>query len=374
MNEKNLRKDGASHILPQAAKTALLSLVILAFALNASAANSFCDSLITSPNLPPILGSGSAGFQGILLASIVIILIMIGVVSILYLFGYAFRIDKLLRFSKTEIGEIAVTVIVVLVFLGSFYLINGIASNNLFSLGNINGGLNSGIFYSDCNNLSTAGTNILSQLWGLMISQQTIAFMSSLNFHFMTTYWGLSNVVPLSGLSLISYSLIGTMVTITGAVFSVLFVLAAIIGIFYVLFPIFLFVGIILRSFPWTRAAGGAFLGLFIGFYIMFPLLVYMLISVSAVQPNPGIPISSVSSGFDIGAGDVNSLTSFFSQGAIQIMNQTYDFITIVIGQSFYLIMAAVLSFMISYDFTETMGDFLGSPSLSSKNVLKKLV
>jgi hypothetical protein len=45
-----------------------------------------------------------------------------------------------------------------------------------------------------------------------------------------------------------------------------------------------------------------------------------------------------------------------------------------VIGTGLEVLFALVISFIISFDFMEAVGDLLGAPSLKSSNTLKKII
>ncbi|MDE1833058.1 MAG: hypothetical protein KGH58_01425, partial [Candidatus Micrarchaeota archaeon] len=198
---------------------------------------------------------------------------------------------------------------------------------------------------------------------------------------------------PYLGLQTVS-SLVNVLNSFLGAFALVLVGAGVLIGLLYTIFPLFLYVGIVLRTIPWTRAAGGSFLGVFLGFYIVFPLLLYsMLGAYNAVFPGQAQQLS------DVGA-STTSLTSVVSGSATSTFNPlsilnlfgsllgkatggfayilsqgTLQFIITQDIQPFaYVGFALVISFIISFDFLEAAGDMLGAPSLTSENMLKKII
>ena len=242
-----------------------------------------------------VIFSGHAlAAQSILMVSLLIMLVMSFAVAIIYGIGYSFRLDKLLRFAKSEIGEIILTLLIVMIFVGTFTLTSaGTSSSNFFAAGN--GLLNNNIFVSDCSLLSQESFELIPHLFGLGIGASTLMFFGSLTVNLMPNYMGVS-FRPIAGITALT-PVLNTMIFGTWGAITILMGVGAFLVIIYSLFPLFLYIGIILRTLPWTRPAGGAFLGMFIAFYIMFPLLIYfMLVSYVPYIGTPGlsIPINPV--------------------------------------------------------------------------------
>ncbi len=352
--------------IPEKAKKArllILPILLLAMLSGVSHAqvSNFCSQITSSSITGTVVGSGTTT----LLWAFVIVLIMILLASIAYMLGYAFHIDKLTRFSLSELGEIAVTVIVILVFFGALFL-SSPASGNFFALSNGNFGAST--FQNDCLTIGTTAQNMIGQIESLLAQQLGWNFVSGINYKFYITYFG-AEASPLAGFAYISNS-VGYLVPITGGIFAFLLAVMAAFYVIYSLFPLFLFLGIILRAFTVSRPAGGAFLGLFAGFYIAFPLLVSVLITCgnnACVGATAGIP--NVLNG-------INGVTSWNEDSTTGLVNISPipNFIESVLVPTLYVIFALIVSFLISFDFMEAVGDLLGAPSLSSSQVLKKLV
>ncbi|MEM3876034.1 MAG: hypothetical protein QXP35_03070, partial [Candidatus Micrarchaeaceae archaeon] len=186
-------------------------------------------------------------------------------------------------------------------------------------------------------------------------------------------------------------------ITISGMLIMLLFGMSIILGIIYAFFPIFLYIGIVLRAVPWTRAAGGAFLGLFAGLYIMFPIMLYFGLmgpaafqclastssastaSTSSACPNSAASaLSQVNSNFQASkVSSVNSGINIFTSiiNTINGVIAPFGFITTYILEPvLYTLIIYIFSLIIAFNFMEQVGDLLGAPSLSSEHALKNVI
>lgn len=350
----------------------------LVYATNGGAAAVFCQSAIVGG---PLAATGQSPINYLLMNSLLIILAMVLLIGVTYMIGYGFKLDRLIRFSRAELGEIAVTLIAVMVFLGGFSIFiiyqtlpsgTSVATlpGNFINLSPVSG-VTPDIFFSDCESMATivyAGLSNLISLWEV---QQSDTFAQSYSFSLKWSEEGYS-VGPLTGLEM-SVAFITTIVTLTYFLIGLDVIIPGVLGVLFGILPIFLFVGIILRSFPWTRAAGGAFLGLFIGFYIIFPLLLYLLISAVTLTGFQAAAMSINDQVSNIGGG-FNSFEAFVPSAQNLGLGDAISFVQNVLGQEFYVVFAVVVAFIIAYDFMEAAGDMLGAPSLSSSQALKNVI
>lgn len=329
-------------------------------------ASTFCSGIIPKTTT---MTSGNLLSSGTLVISISLVALMFAIVGFTYAIGYAFGISPLLNFSKTEIGEIGITLIIIIVLLGTMSTITGGTSpGNIFSNYNFYG-----VFNKDCNVMTLAALNTTSDFRTVAITQDFFSLLSSTTVSVSPDYFGFS-FMPYVGLTVIN-QIIKIMMGFTGVIIALFFGLSIFLAIIYGLFPIFLYIGIVLRIIPWTRAAGGAFLGLFIGFYILLPLLIGFVATVSFTS----VPVVSFpSSLFAFSANPIadltNPVTSIATLVSFVSSNILVLFIEGVIAPSIYVIIGVVISIILSLDFAETMGDLLGAPSLSSGHALKGLV
>ena len=385
-----MRKDNADGIafgvrFGSAAKISLLSLLCFAMLACLPSAQTpitwtnvgFCTSALSPQN--SVLEVGPNNFNTLILVSALLLFLMVTIASFVYLIGYAFRVDKLMRFGKAELGEVAITAIIVIIFLGSFAALSSFptvsVSGAVYSTvpGNFlaiaPSTLSPNLYLSDCNALSQASLTALGDLPPLLVSQKWVELYTSISFGQYIAYAGASEK-PFAGLNIVNIAL--SDITNLGFVIAFLpIAVALIIGLFFAVFPLFLYLGIIFRTIPWTRAAGGAFLGLFIAFYILFPLLIYLLISqvnVTQIYLNSGGLSSFSLSWLENPISLFTPSSSAYGPGLISVFIQT------VMAQLVYIVFAVVFALLISFDFMETMGDLLGAPSLRSSDTLRKII
>ncbi len=357
-------------------KAALLLATVLTLVIPSAGAQnvaSFCSNLVPAQ---PVLsgGSGSASVNAansIIGVSLLIMLVMLNIAALCYLVGSSFRLDSLARFGRTEIGEVFLTILIVIIFIGSFQAVNALPSTGNYlaiSPGTITTG-STGIFQTDCQNLAAASVGIINDFLPLYLSQQTITAVSSLTFGASINNYG-GSASPYAGLS-IPIALINNLVTTIFILIGLPLAASAIVGIFFAIGPIFLYLGIVLRTLPFSRAAGGTFLGMFLGFYILFPLLLFLFIQQVQIA---SLSFSSYSIGTVLNTG-ISSTTNYWVPSYNQLgLGLVFTFIQAVVGELFYIIVAVILSLVISFDFMEAAGDLLGAPSLSSSDTLKKLI
>ena len=100
------------------------------------------------------------------------------------------------------------------------------------------------------------------------------------------------------------------------------------------------------------------------------------LLSSGGICSSGGSLASCASSQISLGS---SLITAFGSAiGSISYIKQPSNmigaFVSDVISPALYAIVGAIISILIAIDFAEGMGDFLGSPSLKSSDILKRLV
>ncbi|ASI14031.1 multipass membrane protein [Candidatus Mancarchaeum acidiphilum] len=311
---------------------------------------------------------------GLLAISLILLTIMLLITGVLWAFGGLLEMPKLKESARSEIGEVLLTGLIVVIILGSFSLTNFSAGD---ALPLSNGLFSSRIYYDDCNVIFTGVQKGISEDIGLLAYDDVVKLISSLTLTIEPGYFGYS-FSPYAGMGYGS-NVIGVTMSIVGGVVMLSFAGILVLNYVFIIMPIFLFIGIVLRTIPWTRPAGGAFIGMFIGFFILFPLLLHFMIvgsiqtinlaTVSSSTPTSLPGLSGLTNVLNI-MGDIEGYVSDFS-GGIAAVNSV---ITDIIGPLLYIILSLLITLIIAFDFTDTMGDLLGSPSLSSSGGLKKLV
>jgi len=338
-----------------------------------------------------ILNVNNSAAQSLLSISLVIMLMFALLTGAIYGVGYAFKFDKLVRFAKTEINEVIITIIVVFLFVGTFAVGTSAIGPNSHLFAVAGQSFNNNVFVSDCSLLYFYGYQIFTSVISVNSFQKVLGFFFFSSISIMPNQFGIS-FQPYLGLQTAS-AVINFLNLFLGAFFMVMIAAAVLIGLIYSIFPLFLYVGIVLRTIPWTRAAGGSFLGVFLGFYIIFPLLLYSMLGAYSTSFPSICPQ----------ANDVNTISSLNSLVSGQT-TPTFD-PTAVVGTFLSLIQtelasawtisgqgmltylgqcgiepfayggfALVISFIIGFDFIEAAGNILGAPSLSGEGVLKKII
>lgn len=342
-----------------------------------------------------IFGTNIQPEQELLTLTGSILAVMFAIVAFLYAIGRAFGFGRLVQTARSELGEIVITAIVVAVFVGTFSLASTATNTNSLFTAPV-GNANNNVFVADCSALlGTVQNNLELPYVGLNVDQNIIAAIQSLKISLIFNDWGFS-FSPFTGLAIIG-NILTTLMGATAAFILLMVGAAVLLGLLYMLMPLFLFVGIVLRSMPWTRAAGGAFLGMFAALYIMFPFLLYAMLS---VYPSGSIPVScplplatgsqqqclsidqsysinnilgsiQQNTGLTITSGSFAGIAQFFQSLGYGMIT---GFITAVVDPVLYMVFAVAIALFVSFDFMEGMGDLLGAPALDSANVLRKVI
>lgn len=337
-----------------------------------------------------ILSNQTSGEQSVLSMSLLIMLVMLLIVAILWMISYVISLDTLRQLVKAEIGEVIITGIIVLVLVGSFSIASASFSTSGFAL--VGQGFGKQIYADDCIYLATASVNMLPPFFAINIVRWVIQSVASVTLNLEPIFFGFT-VSPLAGLGLFD-TLLATLDTIAGIFIAFNMGALVLLGIIYAIFPIFLYAGIIFRTLPWTRAAGGAFLGVFIGFYIVFPLLLHIMLAgylgnpslIPTVLNSNGNPSQLTanyitSANQNSGSGTTTSVAGFIWTSIKDIFTTAFSangiaggFIVNVIEPSLFTILVVIISFIISFDFAEACGDLLGAPSLRASHIFNKVL
>ena len=358
----------------------------------------------SNPNLP------NGGFVPMLVDSLIIVLVMLSILGILYGFGMAFQINKLTTFVKSEYAEsLANVVIILVVMLGGFGLFN----TTSHFLSDIAAGATSGASLSQssasasaaCIPATTSSASIFEQTCdaynrclissdlnsyaGVFSELFVLDALTSFQFKYLVRGSGFE-IKPFSGVQTLKTTIWGEE-AISFSLVEMGAMLIVMLFVIYFLFPLFFYAGIALRTLPWTRAAGGSLLALFIAFYIVFPALLF---SFAQIGPDSSGVCSSVttSSASSTSPTSLCNPSSFYGSvgGSIgnalktaagfvgnqfggAMLGNVYEF-TSEITYTALQFFGVVISFIISYDLLEFLGDFLGAPSLQSGRILSKVI
>ena len=348
----------------------LLLIVLVVPRATAQTSQAFCTAMINGPGAAL---SNYATLDKLVGISVLIMLAMAMVAAIAYMLGYSFRVGKLVSFGKQEIGEIVVTALIVLIFIGTFAMGGAFTPPKITTS---SGAYSTAIFVSDCEGLANASLSLIPVYISVMVAQDLISVISSLTIKIEPEFFG-GSFSPFAGYATVNNS-IGILLNLSGAIAGLLIGMAVLMAVFYAILPFFLFAGIVLRTLPFTRAAGGAFLGLFAAFYIFFPILLHFMLatlppSAAALGTSNFSSIFGGASGFASSPGSAFGTFISVTSGVLSPTTLLSTVVGILVA-NFYAVFALIFALIISFDFMEAMGDLLGSPSLSSRNTLNRLL
>lgn len=345
--------------------------------ININSNQGFCEAAITQKSSGFLVnwfaGTNSinlAGLSNLITISMLIIFVMLVIIALAFTLGYAFGIKSLVNFSKVEFGEIIITVLIIAFFVGAAGTI---------PLIHLTSQQTQNIFVNDCNYLAGSSLYVFNVILSNFIPRSLgIELLSNLQIHLSPLAFGI-DFSPLTGYALVQQSL-SIAIDFSSMVASMFLGLIMFLSIVYMIFPLFLYIGIVLRTVPFTRAAGGAFLGLFIGFYIVFPLMLNLLLSaqgtsINPIQINQNQTITSVLTNMKNTPSALSVLPfikNFFD--SFSVLGTFNQFIDNIVVPMMYTLFVVIISIMVSLDFSELVGDFLGAESLSSKNTLRKII
>ena len=357
--------------------------------------NLFCAPLFGGSSVvgSTIAVSTPSTYSNMLDFSLLIILMVLVVLGIIYAIGYSMKIDKLLSYSKTELLESIFNIIIIVAIAGGMGLvfsgisfITSIANTGLASAQNAINSQGGGIvllpttqvtnahdlYVGICDNYGNGIIGIVGNLINLYELGIEQSLAQSLTIELMPNYGGFLMLTPgvtfspLAGLSP-SMQVISSLFTIISAFVAIMIGIPLLLFFIYYLFPFFLYAGVLFRSFPWTRAAGGTLLALFISFYIVFPSLIYPFSVLSTTNLGNAYTAPSLSSS----TLSINNWEQFGSLVRLGPLILAY-----VGGLSGAILQIAglVIALVISYDLVEMFGKLLGAPSASGRKMLSKVV
>ena len=212
------------------------------------------------------------------------------------------------------------------------------------------------------------------------VNKLMVSLISSFTLKFEPGGMGIS-VAPFAGFSSLNQLIwiqsgIATFMVAGGGLIIVL------LFFIYYLFPIFLFLGVALRAFPWTRAAGGAFIAIFIAFYVLFPAIMYPFTVQYSSSSTPSSSVAAIcKSGTSTCPSGVGLALGSFTQylGVINL-DLGYSEYTNLLYFSQLLIyivldfMGLIIALLISYDAVAIFGKLLGSNSVNGSGILGKVL
>ncbi|MCL5427643.1 MAG: hypothetical protein M1321_00460 [Candidatus Marsarchaeota archaeon] len=383
--------------------TALLFLLIGSAA---AAGPTYCSDIFGNTNniVSPAIYS-STTYSGLLQISLLIVLMVLVTLALLYGIGYGFGINKLVVFVKTEYVESLFNILLIVLIAGGLGTLNGLSG--FFTNAALVGGTNTnealysspGTMYATiCNNLlnnqvipafryyvyATAGSIFINFFASTQIYFQTSGSIAG-------SFWAVTVpsfiINPFAGLDFLS-NLIGLQSTASVIMMALGIGMIFLFFALYFLFPVFLYLGILFRSFPWTRAAGGTLLSLFFSFYIIFPAIMYPITSMPNALPsalssfsnNPLPTIGYIEPGTDILAYIQNDVLSTYNSGVN--VETTLSFLVDGITEPYavevayfaMILVGAFMAFLVSYDMSQILARALGAPSFNVSRIMGSVI
>ena len=211
--------------------------------------------------------------------TVVIMLVMILIMAGLYMVAQVIKLPSLENFVKVELAEVFLTGIIIAIFFGGFFAAAFVAIGPTPSAATGTNptlyfqGPGRSVFVGDCEMIGATSTALILPIFTSGTISFAINLVDSMRLKITPGGFGFTDS-PFQGLAMLTTSL-DELGGILATFFAALLALNFFLGLIYSLFPIFLYLGIVFRAFPWTRAAGGIFIAVFIGFYIVFPLMIY---------------------------------------------------------------------------------------------------
>jgi hypothetical protein len=317
--------------------------------------------------------------------SFLVVLLVLMLLALVYGLGISFGLERLKNFSRSEATESLFNLVILVLLIGGLPAVQAlsafIASIGQTVLSQTTGAVATAqpssvhFFQNLCDYYLSSGVDTsIGGVFSLLGSLYWYQSIQTLTIYLIPNGFGLS-AMPYAGfypytqylnMEVEGFILVGGIVSAAGVLlFSI-----------YYLFPIFLFLGVLLRCFPWTRAAGGSLLSLFIAFYIIFPALLYPFSSLnlqqSTASPSP-CPNTFEASSLE----STSSITCLTGPGSTAGSSAAVDQFTWFVGQVSYSVLqlfGVIIAFIISFDLIERFGDLLGAPALRSGRLMQKVI
>lgn len=329
--------------------------------------------------------------------AVIIIFVVFMILGIVYAIGSAFQIEKLTTFVKSEILESVMNLIFIAALAGmligtppavnfvseSISFLSGLTvagSPSTMSQLNINPQTSiQSLYVSSCNNLVQNVVVISIENWlgvfvGLFINNVVTSFATALapnGFGF--------GVSPFLGYQIQIEIFWFEQTSFIGGMELGMFLIVTLFVV-YALFPLFLYLGLLLRSFPWTRPAGGAFLALFISFYIVFPSIMYPFTAGSNLHSTYICGPNSATAGTYLcntqpflGAETFATIVAPIATPiGWTLYTNVSDFVS---GMAFIglNLIGFVFALLISYELIEQLAQILGAPSMQARRIFSRV-
>ncbi|MEM3753711.1 MAG: hypothetical protein QXM58_02480 [Candidatus Micrarchaeaceae archaeon] len=366
-------------------RAALLAMIAFMLLVGSASAQDLCSTLYpSSPTSNP-----ATTYYGMFAIALVIILTVFVVLGLVYAIGYAFRIDKLTNYVKTEILESIANLVLIAIFSGGigvafaasvFFANVGMAGLQEASISGITSPTTvssaSAMYMQLCENYYSKLLSVFGTVVTLYASSWFLGLLTSFNIGLMPNGFGASfhPFIGLDPTTLFFYLLQNVAI---GIIIIYLAIIMLTWLIFY-LFPIFLYAGILFRSFPWTRAAGGTMLAIFISFYIILPAILYPFsfskVPIPAQQSGSSLLLPPSIPGLPTGLASISDIEHFFS--SLFSPNNAIEYFVPSLADAGIQLFGVIIALLISFDLIESFAELLGAPSLrgQSHKMLRRVI
>jgi hypothetical protein len=282
--------------------------------------------------------------------SLLIIFVEVSALAIVYAIGKAFSYEKLVTYSRGELTQALANIILIAILFSTFLSINiyGLIQSLQSQFNSIKGEV---INYA---------TNLF--IWNAYAStvaaftfdeaRLTISIPVIPPFVSINLIMGLNKIQIIDGIAPF-LDVIDRLFSFFS--YSFIFIIATQIFLFNFItemFPILLYLGLLLRVVPWTRSAGGYLISFFIGFYFFYPLLLTFFFSLDTFR---NIQLQA----------NVSSLSYLAPYPNVAILEGfTTDILNLAIKFILPIILCFIVSLMLVEEFGILLGSFLTKPSL----------
>ncbi|NYZ78993.1 hypothetical protein H0N99_02495 [Candidatus Micrarchaeota archaeon] len=210
-----------------------------------------------------------------------VISLALALISIAYMLGIGFHLPKLQAWAKEELFQALASALIAVLIL-TFAVTIDLTMKNIY-------GKEPFTVATDYINKMIA--NLSSFFIAVVAVDASFALLQTMAFNAMPSQMGFS-ISPFAGLTTLTSMLSLTMEGILGGM-AIMLGQSAFLSFIHDKLIIVLPIGIALRSFPWSRSAGGALIAIFLGFYIFYP---FMWVFNSALYDETILQVSTMGS------------------------------------------------------------------------------
>jgi hypothetical protein len=377
------------------ARFIVLALLLVSIASASAAGAAYCNDIFGNTNSVVSSSIYSATtFYSLLSVSLLIVFAVLLVLALLYGIGAGFGISKLVTFVKSEYMESVFNILLIMLIWSGMASLNGVT--NFFtgvatstSSAQVQGPIGMQSLYTSlCTNIfnnqiipagkAFVSFTLLNMVYTFLSGTEIHVFISGTIASVIPSFM----ISPLQGIGFIS-NIIGLEKSASILMLAISITLIFLFFAIYFLFPVFLYLGILFRALPWTRAAGGTFLALFISFYIVFPALLYPIeaapSALSSINTGAASSLPSIQQNTDIISYFQSTILPIYQSdtGISQIFSPLESNSSLYALEVSYFVMLLIgvfIAFLISFDLVSVLARVLGAPSLNAGRIMQAVL